>query len=115
MSISIDSSYLSNADLYADNTSTSSLDTTLNKDYSSADNDELMDVCKDFEAYFTEQIFNALQKMVPEEEDQSSTTKTTLCYFKDMLTQEYAKSSTEGEGLGIAQMLYEQMKRNYNV
>jgi flagellar protein FlgJ len=115
MSISVDSNYLSNASLYTDSTSSTSMDTSLSKDYSSASNDELMEVCKDFEAYFTEQIFNALQKMVPEEEDQSSTTKSTLSYFKDMLTQEYAESSADGEGLGIAQMLYEQMKRNYNL
>ena len=36
--------------------------------------------------------------------------------FGDTLTQEYEKSATEqGDGLGLAQMLYEQMKRNYGL
>ena len=31
------------------------------------------------------------------------------------MTQSFAEQATEGGGLGIAQMLYEQMKRNYNM
>ena len=89
-----------------------------NKDYSKSTNDELMNVCKEFESYFVEQVFKALEKMVPENEDKSSTTSSYMDYFGDMLTQEYAAAATEsdnGRGLGIAQMLYEQMKRNYNL
>ena len=34
----------------------------------------------------------------------------------DKLYQEYAEDATErGDGIGIAAMLYEQMKRNYNI
>ena len=47
-------------------------------DYSSATDDELMDACKQFEAYFLEQVFKQM----------------------------------ESNSLGLAQMLYEQMKRN---
>lgn len=36
-------------------------------------------------------------------------------YFGDETIQALAKTSTETQGLGIAQMLYEQMKRNYNL
>ena len=57
--------------------------------------------------------------MVPENEDEeSSSISSYMDYFGDTLTQEYAKSATEsnnGKGLGIAQMLYEQMKRNYGL
>ena len=35
----------------------------------------------------------------------------TESYFKEMLYQEYAAEAAEGEGIGIAKMLYEQMKR----
>lgn len=115
MSISIDNYASQLGGVYDTSSSTSSLDTTLNKDYSSSGDDELLDVCKEFEAYFTEQVFKALKSMVPENEDESSSTKSTLNTFEDMLYQEYAESATEGEGLGIAQMLYEQMKRNYNL
>lgn len=93
----------------------SNLEDKLSSDLSTSTEDELMDACKEFEAYFVEQMFKAMERMIPEREDESSTTKNTMDYFGDMLTQEYAKTATEGEGLGIAQMLYEQMKRNYDL
>lgn len=114
MSISIDNYSDKFLDMYSDRTSSANkLEDTLSKDYSSSTEDELMEVCKEFEAYFTEQVFKALEKMVPEDEEESSSS--TLDYFKDMMVQEYAKSAAEGEGLGLAQMLYESMKRDYNV
>ena len=117
MAISIDNYTSQLGDLYSKTTdSSSALDATLDKDYSTATNEELMDVCKDFESYFTEQIFKALKSMVPESSDEDSGSMSdTLSCFDDMLVQEYAKDSSSGEGLGIAKMLYEQMKRNYNL
>ena len=99
---------------------TDKLQSSLEKtDYSKSAEDELMNVCKEFESYFVEQVFKALEKMVPENEDDSSSgVSSYMDYFGDMLTQEYAAAATEsdnGRGLGIAQMLYEQMKRNYNM
>ncbi len=35
--------------------------------------------------------------------------------LKDNALQDLASTSTERDGLGLAQMLYEQMKRNYNL
>ena len=86
-----------------------------NADYSKAADDELLDACKQFEAYFVEQMFKAMQKMVPESDHQSSYTKQMQSYFKDEMVQKLAKDSTETNGLGLAQTLYEQMKRNYNL
>ena len=83
-------------------------------DYSKASDEELMEACKSFEAYFVEQAFKALQNMVPESEESSSGNY--MEYFGDTLVQEYAKSATnQGDGFGIAKMLYEQMQRNYGV
>ncbi len=95
---------------------TNSLEETLNTDLSKATEDELMDVCKDFEAYFVEQMFKAMQKMVPESsEGKSASTKQLQDYYKDEMLKNLAEDSTEGSGLGLAQTLYEQMKRNYNL
>ncbi|MEG0805503.1 MAG: rod-binding protein [Lachnospiraceae bacterium] len=92
------------------------LENTLEKDFSDSSDEELMDVCKDFEAYFTEQVFKAMEKMVPKSEEESSQSMSQMTdYFKGQMTQEYAKKATEGNGLGIAQMMYEQMKRNYDI
>lgn len=96
--------------------STSSLEETLQSDLSQATDDELMDVCKDFEAYFMEQMFKAMQKMVPEsEEDQSAATRQLQSYYKDEMIKSVAETSAENSSLGLAQTLYEQMKRNYNL
>lgn len=96
--------------------STSKLEETLNSDLSEATEEELMDVCKDFEAYFIEQMFKAMQKMVPEsEENVSSSTRQLKDYYKEQMTQSYAEQASESGGLGIAQILYEQMKRNYGL
>lgn len=118
MSVSSIDSYLSsNTDTYsASSNKASGLKDKLSGDFSKASDEELMSVCKEFEAYFTEQTFKAMQKMVPENEDEESNNgASTLNMFKDNLVQEYAASATEGEGLGLAKMLYEQMKRNYSL
>lgn len=105
--------------LYSNNYATertNALEDTLNSDLSKATDDELMDVCKEFEAYFTEQMFKAMQKMVPESnEDQSAATKQLQDYYKEEMIKSMAADSAEGGGLGLAQTLYEQMKRNYNL
>ncbi len=97
---------------------TKKYDSAVSKDYSNATDDELMDACKKFESYFIEQMFSAMQKMVPESEFTSSSSKMMTDYYKDQLITEYAdKASNQnnGNGIGIAQMLYEQMKRNYEI
>lgn len=91
------------------------LEQVLQSDLSEATNEQLMGVCKEFEAYFLEQVFKSMQKMIPETESMSSSTRQLQDYFKDEMIQKLAKDSTENNSLGLAQMLYEQMKRNYNV
>lgn len=124
MSMSIDGLYNQYSDMFTSSTSQSTSADKLQSaleatDYSNSTDEELMNVCKEFESYFVEQVFKALEKMVPENEDDSSSSASSyMDYFGDTLTQEYASMVTEsndGEGLGIAQMLYEQMKRNYNL
>ena len=80
-----------------------------NTNASKASDDELMEVCKDFESYLIEQVFKSMKtSMVPESEDDNNEY---MQYFGDTIYQEYAKSMSETGELGIAQMLYESMKR----
>ena len=86
-------------------------------DYSTASKDELMDACKQFEAYFIEQMYKAMLKTVPENEGTSNYASSVMDYYKDQMVQGIAEQTTnqsEG-GLGLAQMLYEQMARNYGI
>ncbi len=92
--------------------SASDLEKKLGSDYSTATEEELMDVCKDFEAYFVEQMIKAMQSTLDEESDPLSGQ---YSFFKDMQNQEYAKAMTEQTDFGIAQQLFEQMKRNYGL
>ena len=86
------------------------------KDYSKSSDEQLLDACKEFEAYFVEQIFKEMQKTVDVFKDGETNPNDSLVdFFKDSTIQELASTTTETQGLGLAQMLFEQMKRNYNM
>jgi flagellar protein FlgJ len=98
----------------AANQTASKLQNQLNgSDYTT--DDELMDACKQFEAYFLEQMFKEMMKTIPESDETSSSNSQLMDYYKDEMVQQIASDSTEQNSLGLAQMLYEQMKRNYNL
>ena len=92
----------------------SDLQKTLGKDLSTASDEELMDVCKEFEAYFIEQVLKEAEKMVPDSDEDSSMSQLTD-FYKDTVRQEMASKIGEQSGNSFAQMMYEQMKRNYNL
>ena len=94
MSMSLDGLYSQYSEMYTSNAAKDSAkadklkDTLASTDYSKSTDDELMKVCKEFEAYFTEQVFKSLERMVPEsDEESSSSTSSYMDYFGDMLTQ----------------------------
>lgn len=104
-SISSYTSYISDAATASKTQSSLQLDS----DYTNATDEELMDACKQFEAYFLEQVFKEMMKTIPESEE-SGSNGTLVEYFQDNMIQELATQSTETNSLGLAQMLYEQMK-----
>ena len=91
------------------------LESALKKDPSKATDEELMDACKQFEAYFLEQVFKEMMKTVPKNEDRSMSTTNMMDYYEDQMVQKIAEDSTEQNSFGLAQILYEQMCRNYGV
>ena len=95
----------------------SKLQQTSKKDYSKATDDELMSACKEFEAYFLEQVYKEMKKTIPENEDQDASMSQMTDYFEDEMIQKLASQSVEQSGgsNSLAQQLYEQMKRNYNI
>lgn len=84
-------------------------------DYAGASDQELLDACKQFESYFLEQMFKQMWATVPESELSSGSSNALVDYYKDEMTKTLAQQSTEQNSLGLAQMLYEQMKRNYDL
>lgn len=112
------SSYYSDYYTTASNATADALESTLGKVGQQATEEELLEACKEFEAYFIEQIYKGMEKTVmkAEDEEENSTASQYLDYFSDMRTEAYAKATTEqGDGIGLAQQLYEQMKRNYGL
>ncbi len=82
---------------------------------SSAEDEKLMDACKQFESYFVEQMFKQMMKTVPEDPLDQGSNSMLVDYYKDNLVKEYASTATDREDLGLAKMLYEQMKRNIGI
>ena len=94
--------------------SMSSLEGTPKTGYENATDEELMGACKQFEAYFLEQMFKAMQKTVPNysTEGMTGSSNSLMDYYKEQMIQQVAADTTEQNSLGLAQMLFEQMKRN---
>jgi flagellar protein FlgJ len=111
---SISSMYLNNI---KDSTSKSSdIADKLKNGVDGKSDEELMEACKEFEAYFTEQVFKNMRKaMVPQGEDDSGSMSTLKNYFEDELWKNYSSAAADQSNNGLAQMLYEQMKRNQGV
>lgn len=85
-------------------------------DYSKADEKELMDACKQFESYFVEQMYKSMLKTIPESDTASGTGTNMMEFYKDKMVEGIAQQTTEQNGgLGLAKMLYEQMRRNYGL
>ncbi len=99
------------------NASTIALQKKLQSTSNTSTDDELMEACKSFEAYFLEQMFKEMQKSVdalkPETEDNA--TSTLVDFFKDQTLQEVCSTSVDTQSNGFAQMLYENLKRNYDI
>ena len=117
MSISMDSlsSMIDNTSSTATNSS-SALEKKLGNDYSDATDEELMDACKQFETYFIEQVMKEVEKTLPEPEGQDASMTQLTDYYKDEMIQDLASQVSDNSGKqGLAQTLYEQMKRNYNI
>ena len=73
----------------------------------------LMSACKEFESYFLEMVMKEMTKNIKlTGEDADSGTSSLVDYYKDKTISDLAKQSTEGKGLGLAQQMYEQMKRS---
>lgn len=94
---------------------TAKMDQIKNTDYENATDEELMDACKQFEEYFVEMTLKEVFKTVDlfgMGESSSGAMSTSKDLMKDGIVQKFAEKITEESNLGLAQQLYESMKRN---
>ena len=75
-----------------------------------ATDEELMEVCKSFESYLLEKVLEKTKKTLTDSEEEDTPY---MNLFGDKLYQEYADQITEHGDLGLAQQLYNAMKRDF--
>ena len=66
------------------------LQQSVSGDYSNATAEELMEACKEFEAYFLEQMFKEMAKTIPENDNEYATTQRLVDNIKYKAIQEIA-------------------------
>jgi len=81
----------------------------LGKGTASADMKKLKDACNDFESIFIKQMLDSMKKTI----HHSDLTKRNMGeeIFDDMLYDEYAKKMSGNAGLGISNMMFQQLSR----
>lgn len=102
----------------ADKVTADKLQSQLENAAKSVDDDALFDACKQFEAYLWEQVYKEMEKTVKifgNDKDKEGYASNMVDLFKDEFIQKISEqTATEGSN-SLAQMLYEQAKRNYNL
>ena len=84
----------------------------------SVDDDALLDACKQFEAYLWEQVYKEMVKTTKffgDDKDDGSYASGMVDIFKDEMIQKISEQTAVQGSNSLAQMLYEQAKRNYNL
>lgn len=100
----------------ANRVATENLQKRLENTDKAKENEALFDACKQFEAYLWEQVYKEMQKSVDLfGEDEDGYASNMVDFFKDSVIQEISQQTASQGSNSLAQMLYEQAKRNYNL
>ena len=116
MSISLDSMVSLVDNNATANNNANKIQNSLSGVSSDSTEDELLQVCKDFESYFVEEIIKEIKENLTTEEDEDDSSLSTMTdYNMDFAVQEIAEKVVDEVGTNFTQQLYEQMKRNYGI
>lgn len=111
MSISIENTYLNR---YSTDAVDASANQLTNQIQSAETDEDTLDACKQFEAYLIQQMFKGMEeaaKVFSDEEEDDSNQYVEM--FSDTYLEDIANTMVNsGQGLGIAEQLYESIKRN---
>ncbi|MBQ2901674.1 MAG: hypothetical protein IJA07_07580 [Agathobacter sp.] len=106
---------VTNATNSANSAKTDSLTNSVNGLSSNSTDEELMEVLKDFESYFIEQMIKQMKETFTDEDEESSVASQYTDTFMDYAIEDVADMLLEEVGGNMTQQLFEQMKRNYNI
>ena len=82
---------------------------------SNSTDEELMEVLKDFESYFVEQMIKQMKETFSSDDEESSMASQYTDTFMDYAIEDIADILLDEIGGNMTQQLFEQMKRNYNI
>ena len=82
---------------------------------SSSTEEEMLEVLKDFESYFLEQIIKEVKETFTNDDEKSSMASQYTDTFMDYAIEDIADVLLDEVGGGLTQQLFEQMKRNYSI
>ena len=106
---------MTNATTGANSAKTDSLKNSVHGLSSNSSDEELMEVLKDFESYFVEQMIKQMKETFTDEDKESSMASQYTDTFMDYAIEEIADKLLDEVGGNMTQQLFEQMKRNYNI
>ena len=104
-----------NATNKAQSVKTDSLKGSVNGLSSNSTDEELMEVLKDFESYFIEQMIKQMKETFTSDDEESSMASQYTDTFMDYAIEDIADMLLDEVGGNMTQQLFEQMKRNYSI
>ncbi len=109
---SIGNTYFSNSTQSSNTINANKLKNKINSiDKDTSSDEELKEVCKEFEAYLMEQVVSKMKDTTKVFSDEEENDNVYMNYFGDYLYKDYAKKLVDSGGFGLADKLYESMKR----
>jgi flagellar protein FlgJ len=104
-------SIINQTNIQKDKNGTDTVKAKLENAQKSKDEKKLMKACKEFESIFVHMLLKQMRSTIQEGGLIEKSTAREM--FEDMYDQELAKEiSQNGEGMGLAKILFEQMKNN---
>ncbi|MDE6388195.1 MAG: rod-binding protein [Lachnospiraceae bacterium] len=82
------------------------------------EDEALFDACKQFEAYLWEQVYKEMEKtakVFSDDSEEEGYAANMVDTFKDTVIQKLSEQTASEKSNSLAQLLYEQAKRNYNM
>ncbi|PKM58235.1 MAG: hypothetical protein CVU98_02100 [Firmicutes bacterium HGW-Firmicutes-3] len=73
------------------------------------DDEALKDACAEFESYYLNKVFTEMRKSIPKSGLYEETQGRKI--YEDMLYEAYSKEISKGQGAGIKDMLFQQLKK----
>ena len=103
MAISSITGYLDQAATNAASQSAEKTSTAAKGNYQGSTDEEMMDACKKFEAYFIEQVLKEVKKTIPEHTYEDGSTGALVDFFEGNYLTQIADEMTESHSIGLAQ------------